>query len=231
MLLRDGGGRSRGLAAPASVVIAVSLAAACASTTRPPTAPVPAPSAEATARGAVEEGLASWYGDPYHGRATASGATYDMWQLTAAHRTLPFGTRVRVTNLDNDRSTEVIVTDRGPFVAGRIIDLSRAAAERIGAVGPGVVPVRLEIVSMGDGMPAAPCWEVQVGAFGVAANVDRARRRLAELGLGTRTAPAGGGLTRVRVTAAGSRAEAAALAERLEDQFPGAAAVPCGGAP
>jgi rare lipoprotein A len=97
----------------------------------------------AAAGGFVEEGLASWYGDPYHGRPTASGERFDQDSLTAAHRTLPFGTVARVTNLDNDRSVDVVINDRGPFIAGRIVDLSRAAASAIGAIGPGVVPARL----------------------------------------------------------------------------------------
>lgn len=92
------------------------------------------------------EGLASWYGDPYHGRATASGRRYDMHQLVAAHRTLPLGTRVRVINLTNGRSVIVTITDRGPSVDGRIIDLSYAAARRIHLIGPGTAPVRLEVL-------------------------------------------------------------------------------------
>jgi len=96
--------------------------------------------------GYSEKGLASWYGKPYHGRITASGERYDMHQLTAAHRTLPFGTLVRVTNLENGRDVKVRITDRGPFVKGRIIDLSYAAAKRLGMVDAGVVRVRLRIV-------------------------------------------------------------------------------------
>ena len=113
----------------------------------------------------AEEGLASWYGEPYHGRPTASGPRYDMWAMTAAHRTLPFGTRRSRDNLDTTGAGRSHVNDRGPFVAGRVLDLSRAAAERLDAIGPGVIPVRLEIVRLGDGMPDEPCWEVQVGAF------------------------------------------------------------------
>lgn len=92
------------------------------------------------------EGLASWYGHSHHGRATASGRRYDMNQLTAAHRTLPLGTRVRVINLTNGRSVIVTITDRGPSVDGRVIDLSYAAAKRIQLIGPGTAPVRLEVL-------------------------------------------------------------------------------------
>jgi rare lipoprotein A len=91
----------------------------------------------------VETGIASWYGNPYHGRATASGEIYDMEKFTAAHRTLPFNTWLRVENLSNHRSVEVKVNDRGPFARGRIIDLSRAAARWIELLGPGTAKVRL----------------------------------------------------------------------------------------
>ena len=94
----------------------------------------------------VEEGIASYYGDRFHGRTTASGEAYDKQGLTAAHRTLPFGTGVKVTNLDNNRSVHVVITDRGPYVGGRIIDLSEAAARELGITeDDGVAPVRLEI--------------------------------------------------------------------------------------
>ena len=83
-----------------------------------------------------ETGIASWYGIPYHGRRAANGEIYDMNQLTAAHRTLPFGTMVRVTSETNGKSVTVRITDRGPFIDGRIIDLSREAAKRIDMLGP-----------------------------------------------------------------------------------------------
>jgi rare lipoprotein A len=92
------------------------------------------------------DGLASYYADKYQGRKTANGETFDTGKLTAAHRTLPFGTRVRVTNLDNGKSVVVRVNDRGPFVAGRIIDLSPAAARKLEMLRAGVVRVRLDIL-------------------------------------------------------------------------------------
>lgn len=95
-----------------------------------------------------QTGEASWYGEPYHGRRTSSGERYDMHRLTAAHPSLPFGTRVRITNLDNGRSVEVRINDRGPWKRGRIVDLSYAAARRLDAVGPGVIPVRLRVVGL-----------------------------------------------------------------------------------
>jgi len=97
------------------------------------------------------EGYASWYGPGFAGRRTASGEIFDPAQLTAAHRTLPFGTRVRVVNLDNGRSVEVRITDRGPFKPNRVIDLSRGAAEAIDMVRSGLAPVRVEPIEPGAG--------------------------------------------------------------------------------
>ena len=93
------------------------------------------------------EGQASFYASRHHGRRTASGERFDMHALTAAHPSLPFGSRVRVTNLANQRSVVVRINDRGPHARGRIIDLSRAAAERLGMLSRGVAPVRLEVLA------------------------------------------------------------------------------------
>ena len=95
-------------------------------------------------RGYRAEGTASYYGKAHHGKRTASGERFNLNALTAAHRTLPFGTRVKVTNLDNGRSVVVRINDRGPFRRGRIIDLSRAAAEQLNMLRSGTAPVRLE---------------------------------------------------------------------------------------
>ena len=95
---------------------------------------------------AVQIGKASWYGEPHHGQRTASGEIYDMRQLTAAHRTLALGTRLLVTNLKNGRTVVVRVNDRGPVAAGRMIDLSYAAAEELGAVSDGLFPVRVRVL-------------------------------------------------------------------------------------
>ncbi len=105
--------------------------------------------------GATEVGMASWYGHPYHGRTTSNGETYDMRQMTAAHLSLPFGTRVRVTNLGNGRSVELRINDRGPFSDNRILDVSRAAAERLRMVDAGLAKVRLEVIAA-PGMAAKP---------------------------------------------------------------------------
>lgn len=132
-----------------------------------PPAPVPAPIA-----GQTERGVASWYGHPYHGRKAADGETYDMETLVAAHKTLPFQTMVRVRNLTNEKTVDVRIIDRGPFVNSRIIDLSHLAAQRIELVGPGVAQVELTILSSpANAGPAL--FAVQVGAFAVRANADK----------------------------------------------------------
>ncbi|MBV9403917.1 MAG: septal ring lytic transglycosylase RlpA family protein, partial [Acidobacteriaceae bacterium] len=92
----------------------------------------------AVSLGYTEQGIASWYGIPYHGRPAADGEIYDMETLVAAHRVMPFNTWLRVTNLMNNKSVNVRVIDRGPFVAGRILDLSKAAAREIDLLGPGI---------------------------------------------------------------------------------------------
>src|SRR5271170_7820250 len=146
--------------------------------------------------GSIEEGLASWYGPPYHGRQAADGEIYDMEKLTAAHRTMPFNTWVRVTNVSNDLSVDVRITDRGPFVDGRIIDLSKAAARRIELLGPGVGPVRLQVIAAPQpdtdvvkgklkAAPNAPLtlgdfYAVQIGAYAVHENAERLRTKFAE---------------------------------------------------
>ncbi len=96
-----------------------------------------------------QSGMASWYGGKFHGRTTANGEKYNMDALTAAHKTLPFGTRVRVTNTRNGDSVDVRINDRGPFIAGRIIDLSRAAASQIGLQASGVASVKVAILGKG----------------------------------------------------------------------------------
>jgi rare lipoprotein A len=123
--------------------------------------------------GATETGIASWYGHPYHGRRAANGEIYDMEQLTAAHRTMPFDTWVRVTNVSNDRTVDVRIQDRGPFVNGRIIDLSRAAARQIEMIGPGIVKVKLTVIQppknarlpRKDASLQPELFAVQVGAY------------------------------------------------------------------
>ncbi len=105
--------------------------------------------------GFKELGVASWYGGSFHGRLTANGEVYDQFKMTAAHRLLPLGSVVRVTNPENGREAEVLINDRGPFIRGRIIDLSYAAAEHLGAVYPGTLPVVVKVLQRGKRNTAA----------------------------------------------------------------------------
>ncbi len=149
----------------------------------------PIPSAE----GYVEEGVASWYGKDFHGLPTACGETYDMYGLTAAHKTLPLGTYVKVTNRSNGRSVVLRVNDRGPFVGGRLIDLSLKAAQELGIDRPGTAPVRVEAVQVAstEVVAGASQWHVdpipdfrhgrfsiQIGAFVEQRNADRLKSRM-----------------------------------------------------
>lgn len=136
---------------PLALVAAIAVAAGCAS---------PRSARDGVA---VERGVASWYGPGFHGNFTASGERYDMWAMTAAHRTLPFGTVLEVRNLENGKRVRVKVNDRGPFLKNRILDLSRAAAEAIGMVGPGTALV--ELVAVGVEPIGGFAFTVQVGAF------------------------------------------------------------------
>jgi rare lipoprotein A len=196
-------GRRRGRALP--VILALLLAAA---------ACVRLPRAR---QEAVEVGVASWYGEEFHGRPTSSREVFDMNDMTAAHRTLPFGTPVMVTNLDNGRSVVVRINDRGPFVRGRIIDLSYAAARVLGLVGPGTARVRLEALR-GVGEPAArpaTIW-LQVGAFTVQENAYALKKRLDRTypGVTVTTFKTGSG-TYYRVRLRADAAGADELASRL----------------
>jgi rare lipoprotein A len=137
--------------------------------------PTPAPPPVA---GSKETGIASWYGYPYHGRRAADGEIYDMEQMTAAHRTLPFNTWVQVRNLSNEMSCQVRITDRGPFVDGRVIDLSKAAARSIEMLGPGTARVELTIIAPPPGAAPQPLFAVQVGAFRDRERAERIRDRM-----------------------------------------------------
>jgi len=195
--------------------------APAAHTTPPPAGPatVPAspraPAAPAAPIVQGEEGIASWYGHPFHGRRSASGEVYNMYDMTAAHRTLPFGTQVRVHNLENGRDVDVRITDRGPFVEGRIIDLSYAAAQAMGM--PGIAPVQLEILGLGATSGPA-VFAVQVGAFLDPANAERLKA-LIEASYGPVVIVSfdrGDGLFyRVRVGQEGSEGAALELAEKI----------------
>ncbi len=128
--------------------------------------------------GSIQTGRASWYGPDFHGKTTSNNEIYDMYDMTAAHQTLPFGTYVMVTNLDNGRAVIVRINDRGPFVGERIIDLSYAAARLLDMVGPGTIPARLEVLA--DVSPAGPGagFSVQVGSFSSRKNADALEAKL-----------------------------------------------------
>jgi len=174
-----------------ALAVALSLAASgCTHHVYATRTPVPSPPAQPVPSGPppaierqpavpgeyVEEGVASWYGIPFDGHRTSNGDVYDMHELTAAHRTLPFGSVVRVTNLRNGRQIEVRINDRGPFVADRVIDLSLAAAQAIDMAGAGIAPVRLEL--LGGPNPHVGFFGVQVGAFRMQDNAERLRAQL-----------------------------------------------------
>jgi rare lipoprotein A len=187
--------------------------------------------------GTTETGVASWYGFPYHGRRAASGEIYDMQRLTAAHRTLPFHTWVEVTNLANGKQVDVRINDRGPFVKGRIVDLSQAAARDIDMLRSGTARVRLKVIPPPPAtQPIAPiaapviassapppsnnCFAVQAGAF---ADRDRAESLRATLEdpstparvVSSSTTPI---LWRVIVGREMTRDQAAQLADRIRQQ-------------
>jgi rare lipoprotein A len=161
--------------------------------------------------------VASWYGEPFEGHRTSSGEIYNMHDFTAAHRTLPFGSVVRVTNLVNGKQIEVRINDRGPFVANRVIDLSLSAAQAIDMVGTGTAQVRLEV--MGGPNPAAGLFGVQVGAFLREENAERLKEQLASsygvVSIVTYDSPTGM-FYRVRVGRVTSEDAARELAERLQ---------------
>ncbi len=128
-----------------------------------PSQPAPAPAIRQPIF--VETGLASWYGPPYHNRKASNGEIYDMNALTAAHRTLPLGSIVRVTNVSTQHSVVVRITDRGPFIPGRIIDLSLAAAKAVDVWRPGLARVKVELLQTPAPLNAGGRWAVQIGAF------------------------------------------------------------------
>jgi rare lipoprotein A len=114
---------------------------------------------------ATETGLASWYGPPYHNRRGSNGEVYNMHAMTAAHRTFPLGSIVRVTNLKTGDHALVRITDRGPFIPGRVVDLSLAAAQKLNVWKPGIAEVRIELMQSGALPESQGKWAVQIGGF------------------------------------------------------------------
>ncbi len=201
-----------------------------------PTAPAPRATSPAGAKqsarqlaplpvGYTEEGVASWYGIPYHGRKAADGETYDMETLVAAHRVMPFNTWLKVTNLANNKAVNVRIIDRGPFVDNRIIDLSKAAARQIDLIGPGIGRVRLEVIAAPADIPADDFYGVQVGVFSVYENAERLRAGFEQRFGAAKLVPMLGTLPRWRVlvgketTVEGAQRLAATLTAENRDVF------------
>lgn len=133
--------------------------------------------------GVSQTGIASWYGPGFHGKATASGDIYNQNDFTAAHQTLPLGSRVMVTNLENGRSAEVLINDRGPFAKGRIIDLSYSAAQSLDMVGPGTALVRVDVLDSPtriNAIRSALDYTLQLGSFTQLENARQLRDRVAK---------------------------------------------------
>lgn len=208
--------RRVGAAIAVTMTLCIFLSA-CSKRKRAPRVPVAPPA------GSIETGIASWYGHPYHGRRAANGEIYDMDQLTAAHRTLPFGARVRVTNLSNGKDVEVRINDRGPFVGDRVIDLSRAAARQVGMIGPGTAKVRIIVLGYGPAL-GQPSYAVQLGAFRDESRAEALRDEMGRRYSPVRVVKRDGDPVTYRVLA-GNKAtqeEAEALAEKLRSVAPGA---------
>ena len=193
------------------------------STAREAPRPTPSPSSRDAAV-FEEEGLASWYGKEYHGQPTSSGERFDMHAMTAAHRTLPFGTRVEVTCPSNGRTVEVRINDRGPFIPGRIIDLSYEAAKALGVAVKGLDRVKIRTVGRVEGPMPRPSIQaesdpkrlvIQVGAF---KNHDNARNLQARLQaeFPVVTLQPYGEFLRVLIGPVGSESEAAAALEKAD---------------
>jgi rare lipoprotein A len=151
----------------------------------------------------VETGIASWYGAPYHNRRGSNGEIYDMHAMTAAHRTLPLGSIVRVVNAQTGASALVRITDRGPFVEGRVIDLSKAAAEEIGIIRKGTAEVKVEVMKTPAPLSGGGRWAVQIGAFerekGARELASHLSRRYRTANVLTFNSPVGDWWVRVRV--------------------------------
>jgi len=241
-----------------TLVLAIVLGSGCASQKPPratapppqptgPAAPEPAPQptekpGREPRKGKAEKGLASWYGEPYHGRRTASGEIYDMHEMTAAHRTLAFGTMVRVERRDTGADVKVRITDRGPFIKGRIIDLSFAAAKKIGLDIDGVAPVKVTVIGFEEppkkkakqakravGHPKDEiCIWIQVGAFGSMDNAKGAEKKLEDAGETAVIIEGPGGLHRVRLGPYDREKDAEKTLARIAPDWPTAKAVPCG---
>ncbi len=159
-----------------------------------------------SAAGFEQEGVASWYGPGFHGRLTSSGEVYNQNDMTAAHTVLPFQSQVQVTNLSTGKTAVVRINDRGPFASGRIIDLSKAAAQQLDVIGPGTARVRIRAAGSGAPVQAAPAVQpqmatgsiyVQLGAFAERSNAERLSEKIRAQGYTVRMSPGPRNLLRV----------------------------------
>ena len=176
--MKDNARRQNWAKLTTKIVLPLLFLAACsippAKVAIPPIAPGTHPS---------QTGIASWYGPGFHGKATASGAIYNQNDLTAAHQTLPLGSHVLVTNLQNSNTVEVTINDRGPFAKGRILDLSYAAGQALGIIAPGTIPVRLEVIESPYNLKVIRSsldYTLQLGSFSQRQNALELRDRLAQ---------------------------------------------------
>ncbi len=168
--------------------------------------------------GYTERGIASWYGEPYHGRRAANGEVYNMRDLTAAHLRFPFGTWVEVLNESNGKHVQVRITDRGPYIKGRIIDLSQRAAEDIALIGPGVAPVRLTVIKPPRNA-TVESYGVQLASFTDRARATSLRQDLLAIHPHVRIVEVNSSPRLFRVIAGeGTKQEAEALARHLRTQ-------------
>ncbi|MCB1043098.1 MAG: septal ring lytic transglycosylase RlpA family protein [Acidobacteria bacterium] len=170
----------------------------------------------------LQEGTASWYGPDFHGRQTANGERYDMDGMTAAHKTLPFGTVIKVVNRDNGKTAVLRVNDRGPFVAGRILDVSRGGARALGMIGPGTarVSIYLHNAATMERKPTKGYWTLQVGSFGTFEAARNVYLRLEHYGVPVELQRYDN-LYRVRLGQFKSEQEADRLCELLKDEHLG----------
>lgn len=177
-----------------------------------------------SAKGFTQEGTASWYGPGFHGRSTASGERYDQYGMTAAHTILPLQSQVRVTNLENGRSVVLRVNDRGPFIRGRVINLSLAAAQRLSIVGKGTAFVRIQSLELDtDNKSSASVhgsFYVQLGVFSDKANADRMLQKLLKNHESARILPEGEGRWNVQAGPWEALDDANDNLWRLRQEFP-----------
>lgn len=194
----------------------------------------------ASADGFSQTGVASWYGPSFHGKKTASGERYNQNAMTAAHKTLPFGTILRVTNLNNNRSTTVVVNDRGPFVDNRIIDLSKAAAKQIDMIGTGTARVRIKSIGSTNSsnrttikttkvkntkvssVSSSDTYYVQVGAFSARENADAVAKKLSNMGYSERVVTGKNSRYVVQAGPFHSRSNAETAKDKLSKTYSGA---------